>query len=199
MDAQVCMDALVAQHGALRAELLHNFSSTNQLFGLAVTATAAFLGFAMKKEKPDWRLYLLPFAILIPLMMLTLAQLESTIRIATYIQVFLEQGNRPISWETDLLQFRGERSFADWIFTGSIASAYMVLGVVCAGLAWKRAADPPADHPRRRRLGIVVLVAFLLIPGFMMSNRLTHDRIEAYSAQWQDIRKAQQPAVLPCE
>lgn len=66
------------------------------------------IGYGLSNKEGS--IFLAPLIIIIPSLFFLASQLESTIRIATYIQVFFEEGSDELNWETKLFQLK-EKGF----------------------------------------------------------------------------------------
>ncbi len=86
----------------LREEILKSSEAVKTYRTLLYTIVVAILAFAFDKNNP-W-LFLLPFAAILPLYLLAMHQVDSTLRIGAYIYVFLEPITN-IKWETNLYRY----------------------------------------------------------------------------------------------
>lgn len=90
------------EYEALRAEILQSMQIVKNYRSLLYTIVVAALAFAF--EKNEAILFLVPFFAIIPIYLLSLHQIDSTIRIGAYIYVFIEQ-ETDINWETRLYNY----------------------------------------------------------------------------------------------
>lgn len=90
------------EYEALREEILSSMQTVKNYRTLLYTIVIAALAFAFDKDIA--LLFLLPFCAIIPLYLLAMHQVDSTIRIGAYIYVFLEP-NTDCQWETRLLKY----------------------------------------------------------------------------------------------
>lgn len=90
------------EYEALREEILYSMQVVKNYRSLLYTLVIAILAFAFDKNEAV--LFLLPFVAIIPLYLLAMHQVDSTIRIGAYICVFLEEGTE-CQWETRLYQY----------------------------------------------------------------------------------------------
>lgn len=90
------------EYEALRAEILLSLQTVKNYRTFLYSAVAALLAFAFEKENPF--MFLIPFVVIIPLHLLSMHQIDSALRIGSYIYVFLENGEE-VHWETRLLEY----------------------------------------------------------------------------------------------
>lgn len=90
------------EYVALREEILLSLQIVKNYRSLLYSAVAALLAFAFDKSDPV--LFLLPFVVIIPLHLLSMHQIDSSLRTGAYIHVFLEN-EEEAHWETRLLQY----------------------------------------------------------------------------------------------
>lgn len=90
------------EYEALREEILYSMQVVKNYRSLLYTIVVAILAFAFDRDESI--LFLLPFAAIIPLYLLAMHQLDSTIRTGAYICVFLEDGTE-CQWETRLYMY----------------------------------------------------------------------------------------------
>lgn len=90
------------EYEALREEILYSMQVVKNYRSLLYTLVIAILAFAFDKDETV--LFLLPFVAIIPLYLLAMHQVDSTIRIGAYIYVFLEEGTE-CQWETRLYKY----------------------------------------------------------------------------------------------
>lgn len=95
MDKQV-------EYEALREEILFSMQMVKNYRSLLYTIVIATLAYAFDKDVAI--LFLIPFCAIIPLYLLAMHQVDSTMRIGAYIYVFLEPGT-DCKWETRLIEY----------------------------------------------------------------------------------------------
>lgn len=86
----------------LREEVLQGMETVKNYRIVLYTTVTAMFAFAFDKEN-SW-LFLVPFTAIIPLYSLSMHQIDSYLRIGTYILVFLEPTSN-IKWETNLYNY----------------------------------------------------------------------------------------------
>ncbi len=136
------------EYGALRAEILNNSTIIAQVFTISITSVVAFLGFGLQSKSKNWIFFLSVFAVLIPSLTFISSQLESTVRISTYIMTFYENGesaspdtNALFNWENRLYKMRFHDNAAktsagsDRPYTFSISDLYLGLGITAVMLS----------------------------------------------------------------
>ncbi len=182
----------LTEYVALRNELLHNFTSTNQFFTLAVTVTAALLGYALQNKRRNWMVFLTPFAILVPSIWLILAQIKSVLRIATYIQVFWETAHQGLQWETRLMDFREMMPYTDRAYTYAVGYAYGALGSVSLLLSFLH-----IDVKNKTNLYTFIGVSVFLIGALgyplLQIMHVLPDQLSEYIGYWKKVKQLSQP------
>lgn len=177
------------EYSALRNELLHNFASSNQSFALAVTATGVLLGIALQSRRKHWIVFLTPFAVLVPSIWFILSQIESAIRIATYIKVFMESvPQQGLQWETRLMDFRRVMQGTDRAYTYAVGYAYGALGIVSLLLSFLN-----LDTKNKKNFYAFFAVAVFLIvalsyPLLQILNVLGPKKFDHYIETWNIVK-----------
>ncbi len=90
------------EYESLREEILFSMQTVKNYRNLLYTIVTASLAYAFDKDEA--MLFLIPFCAIIPLYLLTMHQIDSTMRIGTYIYVFIEPGT-DCQWETRLYKY----------------------------------------------------------------------------------------------
>lgn len=90
------------EYEALREEILYSIQVVKNYRSLLYTIVVAALAFAFDKNEAI--LFLIPFVAIIPIYLLAMHQIDSTLRIGAYIYVFLEPGT-DCKWETRLHKY----------------------------------------------------------------------------------------------
>ena len=125
-----------SEYEALRQEIIANAGIIADVFTISITAVVLILGYGIQREQEteedtgSWLLFLCPLAILAPSLWFISSQLESTVQIATYIQTFLEKGQDVLNWETRLSLLRQAGTSLGKLYTFSVSTVYIGLGVV---------------------------------------------------------------------
>lgn len=178
-------DALIAEYEMLKAEIGSNSQVIATVFTITVTAVAALVGYGL--EMRNWLVLLAPFAVLLPSMWFIASQLESTVRIAAYIQVFIEPSLPGLNWETRLSRLRCVRTVPDRRYTLSITGIYGALGIACLLLSWVFA-------PRDMIVYVSAGIATLGLGGLTLwlsthcRRCFTQEHVEQYIKSWTMIR-----------
>ena len=90
------------EYEALREEILNSLQIVKNYRSLLYTIVFAALAFAFDKDEAI--IFLIPFCAIIPIYLLAMHQVDSTMRIGAYIYVFLEPETE-CQWETRLLRY----------------------------------------------------------------------------------------------
>lgn len=178
--------ARLAEYQMLQDEIASNSSLVAQVFIFSVTATAALIGYGI--EAGNWLVFLAPFAVLLPSMWFIASQLEATVRIATYIRLFLEPDVEGLNWETRLAALRCSACRPDSKYTVSITGIYGGVGVASLILAWA--------YVEKNTFNVVSLaVATALLGGLLILFSWTCRRcmrsstFEQFTRAWTRVRE----------
>lgn len=91
-----------AEYESLRQEILFSMQIVKNYRSLLYTIVIASLAYAFDKDEA--MLFLIPFCAIIPLYLLTMHQIDSTMRVGAYIYVFIEPKTE-CQWETRLYEY----------------------------------------------------------------------------------------------
>lgn len=127
-------EGVLAEYQVLQAEITTNSELTAHVFTITTTATAALIGYGIQSR--SWLVFIAPFAVLLPSLWFITSQLQSTVRIASYIRTFIEPVLPGLAWETRLLRLRDRRPALESKYTLSLTGIYGALGFASLGLAW---------------------------------------------------------------
>ena len=125
-----------AEYEALNQEILENSNKVYLVLNICVTTTGALLvlglGFNANNVplQDQLRPYisLLPFAVILPSIILVESSLSSTVWIAGYLKVVHEKAG-VVRWQTNLQKSRSKHEHRR--FLGGLSSVFFVLAVVC--------------------------------------------------------------------
>ncbi|MDO8879418.1 MAG: hypothetical protein Q7W44_01235 [Coriobacteriia bacterium] len=137
------LEGLTAEYEMLQGEINSNSQVTANVFAITVTGVAALIGYGV--QTGNWLVLLSPFALLIPSLWFIASQVESTVRIATYVRTFIEPRVAGLHWETRLSRIRMDHARPDSRYTLSITGIYGLLGAACLGLAWALVGRSPQE------------------------------------------------------
>lgn len=115
----------------LREEIMMSMEVVKNYRTMLYTIVVAILAFAFEKENP-W-LFLAPFAAILPLYLLAMQQIDSTLRIGAYIYVFLEPYT-DFKWETNLYKY-DQMHKRQYSTKKSSIDAYVILSMCCIALS----------------------------------------------------------------
>ncbi len=90
------------EYEMLREEILFSMQTVKNYRTLLYSIVIAVLAFAFDKDEAI--LFLLPFCVIIPLYLLAMHQIDSTMRLGAYIYVFIEPGTE-CQWETRIIKY----------------------------------------------------------------------------------------------
>ncbi len=181
-------DQQISEYNALKEEIKSNSQLTAQIFTVSITATALLIGYGF--QEGNWLIFLSPFAIIFPSLWFISSQLISTVRIATYIRVFLEDDNEGLNWETRLAKSRRYRSKSDSRYTLSITGIYGGIGILCVVLSW--------IYVEKTNTKIIVLALTSLILIVLLTYLTANirrcfksDSYDNYCENWKKVKEAE--------
>ena len=181
-------DVLIAEYNSLREEIQSNSRLTAQIFTVAMTASASLIGYGLQAS--NWIVFLSPFAILLPSLYFISSQLETTTRIAAYIQTTIEPKLNGLNWETEWLRIR-ERNLlpAKRTYTFSISGLYGAVGFVCLFLSWLFV--EPASTRTVTILGVVSLLMIAVMAHAISTIRraFTLDFCLEHVNSWRELHQ----------
>lgn len=115
------------EYQALREEIMFSMQTVKNYRSLLYTIVVAVLAFAV--DKGEAILFLVPFVAIVPIYLLSMHQIDSTMRIGAYIYVFLEP-NLPVGWETRLYVY--DQLYKNEYGTKKTSiDSYLVLSFLC--------------------------------------------------------------------
>ena len=192
---QIIMELEFSEYEALRQEIIANAGIIADVFTISITAAVVILGYGVQREQEtegdtgSWLLFLCPLAILAPSLWFISSQLESTVRIATYIQTFIETGQELLNWETRLSLLRQAGTSSGTLYTFSISTVYMGLGIVSLVLSicyvFKN-----RQETRARIVRIAFCLALfvpMVIACHQFNMRLTPKFTQEYKEKWEAV------------
>jgi hypothetical protein len=91
------------EYKSLREEIILSMKTVKNYNNLLYTVVGALLAYAFDSKNPI--LFLLPFVVIIPLYFLIKREMLQTLRIGSYIYVFIEKNYTEINWETRLIKY----------------------------------------------------------------------------------------------
>ncbi|MCJ7458772.1 MAG: hypothetical protein MUP17_07255 [candidate division Zixibacteria bacterium] len=127
-------EGLIVEYKALREEIKNNSQVIANIFTVTITGMAVLTGYGFKEK--NWVIFLCSFVMLIPALWFIASQLESTVRIATYIRTCIEPYVDGLRWENKLSQLRKSNLVPERKYTLSITGIYGAIGITCILLSW---------------------------------------------------------------
>jgi uncharacterized protein YqhQ len=123
------------EYRTLYAEIDRDSQITTTVFLATITVTSALIGYGLSSGLGP--VFLSPFVVIIPALFFLTSKLESTMRIAAYIMVFLETGSETLNWQTRWFEIRRNSLLPHARkYTLSISGLYGALAVACISLAF---------------------------------------------------------------
>lgn len=179
------------EYEALREEILYSMQVVKNYRSLLYTLVIAILAFAFDKDEAI--LFLLPFVAIIPLYLLAMHQIDSTIRTGAYISVFLEDGTE-CQWETRLYKYdklhRNEYSTKK-----TRIDPYWCISFCCIALSILKLdyADSNLNFYLVVAMQIVILIVCIYL--FVKKRPDYLETKEKYIKEWKEIRVQEQKQV----
>lgn len=194
---QIIMELEFSEYEALRQEIIANAGVIAEIFTISVTAAVVILGYGIQREQEtegytgSWLLFLCPLGILLPSLWFISSQLESTVQIATYIQTFIEKGQDVLNWETRLFLLRQAGTSPGKLYTFSISTVYVALGVVSLYLSiFYVFKNKKGMIDRIVRVALcVALFVPLGVANKEFNMRLTPEFTQAYNEKWEAVQR----------
>lgn len=120
------------EYKTLREEIIHSYTIVDSSRNILYITVAYILTFATTKNNPF--LYLLPFAVIIPIYLVAINYTFDMYRIGTYIMIFGETKSSDLRWETR--QYRLNRQPKDAMprQAKTFHIPYIFLGFACSVL-----------------------------------------------------------------
>ena len=194
---QIIIELDFSEYEALRQEIIANAGIIADVFTVSITAAVVILGYGIQREQEtegdtgSWLLFLCPLGILVPSLWFISSQLESTVQIATYIQTFLEEGQDVLNWETRLSLLRQTDTHPSMLYTFSISTVYIGLGMVSLVLSicyvFKNKQETKA-----RILRVAFCVALFVPMGIVyhqFNTILTPKFTQEYREKWEAVHR----------
>ena len=178
------VDIKCEEYKHLYSEISRNSQIFQNVFLSNISITAAMIGYGLSNKEGS--IFLAPLIIIIPSLFFLASQLESTIRIATYIQVFFEEGSDELNWETKLFQLK-EKGFIPSRnkYLLSTSSLYIIISIVCLLLAYR---FWPMGNIFIFLLTTIVIL-LLLVLGVLSINKAFSLRLtKKYIASWEKLK-----------
>ena len=172
------------EYNKLCDEINQNAQINANIYLANITVTAILLGYAIK-DNPIWFMFLSPFSIIIPSILLISSYVSSTIRIGTYIKVFIEPMNTELNWESRLQSLRSKNFMKskNSSFSRSVSFLFILLGSFCLILSFIYAYK---NHQINQITVVTILVvASLFVYGYynltvVSSRKYILDYLEAW-------------------
>ncbi len=189
-------DLLSLEYQYLYDEIKSNSQHCANIFTISITVTASLIGYGISSG--TWGIFLAPFVLLIPALFFLSSQMESTVKNAAYILVFIEPQQKSISWENDWYQLRQHGlvpSNPMGKYTLSISGLYGFISFLCLGLAWIYLY--PRDLQNMILLGSLSVVVFILMFIVIRSINVIYraDFGQKYLEAWEKLKKSQDSTV----
>ena len=176
------------EYKSLRDEIAQYRLINSNIYLANITITAVLLGYAIK-DNPVWYMFLSPFFIIIPSIILIATNTSLTARIGTYILVFIESNLETLNWETNLQILRGKdlmkskkSSFASSIFLLFILLSGFCLSLCCLYLITKNDINTIS-------ISSISIVLISLILAFLQLRKVSkREYIDDYIESWTEVK-----------
>ena len=173
------------EYEAIREEILLSTQTVKNYRTLLYTIVVAILAFGFDKDAAI--IFLLPFCAIIPLYLLEMRQIDSMMRLGTYIYVFLEPGT-DCKWETRLLEY-DKLHKNQYSTKKSLINSYWSVSLCCIALSVLK-----LDYCNRNfwfYFTIILQLIILIICSYLfLRKRIDYLAVkEKYIKEWEEIRK----------
>ena len=174
-----------AEYEALREEILYSMQVVKNYRSLLYTIVVAALAFAFDKDESI--LFLVPFSAIIPIYILAMHQIDSTMRIGAYIYVFLEP-ETDCKWETRLLKY-DQMHKKQYSTKKTSIDAYWCVSIGCLLLSVIRL--DYANINLMFYVTIILQILILIICSYLFIKKRPDYAVakEKYINEWLEIRK----------
>jgi hypothetical protein len=181
----------IEEYKSLRDEIGRNSEITANVFLANISLSAAIIAYGLSSK--TGAIFLTPFAVIIPSLFFFASQLESTTRIASYIQVFVEP-ELDLRWEKRWLEIRKQKLLPHYRkYTLSLTGLYGSLGLACLILAyvyWNATI-------RTYLFTVIPIMVLLVLSIITLHKAFSTDFCKKYSEKWQELKDIEQSGIAP--
>lgn len=174
-----------AEYETLREEILSSMQTVRNYRSLLYTIVIAALAFAFDKDSAI--LFLVPFCAIIPLYLLAMHQVDSTMRIGAYIYVFLEP-RTDCQWETRLLGY-DKLHKNEYSTKKTSIDSYWCVSICCLILSVLKLDYYSIGIDFYITIIAQVLILIMCIWAFIKKRPDYLKLKEKYIKEWQEIQK----------
>lgn len=173
------------EYKMLREEILQSMQVVKNYRTLVYTITVAILAFAF--DKGESILFLIPFCAIIPLYLLAMHQIDSTMRIGAYIYVFIEPETE-CKWETRLYNYDCLHK-NEYSTKKSSVDPYWVTGLCC--LLFSVLSLDFCHRGAEFYFTLLLQLLVVILSGIVfLTKRVDYiSTKEKYISEWQEIQK----------
>lgn len=182
------------EYKALRQELLHSYTIVDSSRNILYITVAYILTFATTQGNSY--LYLLPFAVIIPIYLIAINYTFDMYRICTYIMVFGENETNNYKWETRQYKLNTQSINSMPRQAKTFHIPYVFLGAACAILFFSS-----IDYKNISATSILCLITGIVLTLILLSIFLYYqDMISVqnkYKTGWEEVQKAERTKHSP--
>ena len=153
---------LCMEYQYLYDEIRGNSQISANVFTISITATATIIGYGISSG--IWGIFLAPFVVLIPALFFIASQMESTIKNAAYIAVFIEPDDDFINWENHWLALRARGLIPSnpmGRYSLSVSGLFGLVFFLCLALAWVYISPKNSQN-------IIILSSITIVTGILL-------------------------------
>lgn len=182
------------EYQSLRQEILEYINREFNLISFTTTATAIIIGYGITSREP--LIFLVPLLIHFMTLRQLVNTISGTLRLASYIRVFIEEQNTNLNWETSISRLRAKlwsrKSPSHIIFSSSPFEEITIsMGIVCMILALGYSVFY-AEEFRTPVATVVIIVSLAwLYLSFRVHRELRYARSTQYEQalenEWKEI------------
>lgn len=173
------------EYETLREEVLYAMQAIKNYRSLLYTIVVAMLAFAFDKNKSI--LFLVPFVAIIPIYLLAMHQIDSTLRIGAYIYVFLEPGT-DCKWETRLHKY-DQLHKKQYSTKNTSIEAYWYVSICCLLLSVMKLEYSNINFMFYITIAGQIIVLIICIYLFIKKRPDYASVKEKYINEWLEIQK----------
>lgn len=182
-------DEIIKEYEDLRGEIKQKIELHNSLATFMITTVVAILAFALKSDNS--LLYLLPFAIIIPISMRITYFRTALVKISAYIIVYIEDKINGLNWETRNTHLTNINH--NNLYNNLTISHYyegMVLSIVCYALYFfNYVKDNIIDF---QSIILLIIPLLLVLWEFVITKRIMSfdQERDEWIRKWKDFKNS---------
>ena len=184
----------MSEYELLRAEILLRSEARTQYNNILYAVVAAILTYAFSQD--NYFLFLVPYIVILPLYLLSENSRRSTVRLATYMYVFLEGQEyhwETRQWEQDKMNRAKRSTIAHYFYLMKTRTQYFLVSLICSISATYKVISSNMDKTGKCASFLFIWILAILVIIIMMINITDYTKIKyAFIQQWQAVKAAEE-------